>query len=154
MSYVWKRAERMAHLSMNQTAQGLVPAAKRGHHRDVWQKRILEQYPHPLHQLAVRCDMDVIRIYDQQIEKLDRAISQQAKRYQSRDDHLLLSSPGIGRVLAMTILFEIDTIDRFPTVNDFTSYCHTDHSHVGVNLCPDADEPVVPNGEADVSLTK
>jgi transposase len=67
--------------------------------------------------------MDVIRIYDQQIEKLDWAISQQAKRYQSRDYHLLLSVPGIGRVLAMTILFEIDTIERFPTVKDFTSYC-------------------------------
>ena len=30
---------------------------------------------------------------------------------------------GIGPVLAMTILYEIDTIDRFPTVKDFISYC-------------------------------
>jgi len=47
----------------------------------------------------------------------------QAKRGMGRDFHLLLSVPGIGRVLAMTILYEIDTIERFPTVKDFLSYC-------------------------------
>ena len=33
MSYVWQRARLMAHLSMNQTAVGLVPALKGGHKR-------------------------------------------------------------------------------------------------------------------------
>lgn len=123
MSYVWQRAQLMTHLSMNQTAQGLVPAAKGGHNRDVWQERILAQYTHPLHQLAATCDMDMIRAYDQQVEKLEQQIIRQAKRHEGRDYHLLLTVPGIGRVLAMTILFEIDTVERFPTVKDFTSYC-------------------------------
>ena len=30
--------------------------------------------------------------------------------------------PGIGKILSMTILYEIDTIDRFPRVQDFASY--------------------------------
>ena len=34
-----------------------------------------------------------------------------------------MTVPGIGRVLALTLLFEIDTIKRFPTVKDFVSYC-------------------------------
>ena len=123
MSYVWSRSELMTHLSMNQTAQGKVPALKGGHNRDVWQERILAQYTNPYHQFAARCDMDAVRVYDQLIEKLDSTITLHARQHQSRDYQLLLSVPGIGQVLAMTILYEIDTIHRFPTVKDFTSYC-------------------------------
>jgi transposase len=123
MSYVWQRAELMTKLSMNQTAEGLVPAAKGGHNRDVWQERILAQVENPYHQLAVRCDMDAVRVYDKLIGKLDGTITLHAREYQSGPYNLLLSVPGIGPVLAMTILYEIDTIDRFPTVKDFASYC-------------------------------
>src|SRR5450759_177641 len=64
MSYVWQRAALMTHVSMNQTAEGLTPAAKGGHNRDVWMERILAQYENPLHRMAVTCEMDVIRAYD------------------------------------------------------------------------------------------
>ena len=123
MSYVWERATLKTHLSMNQTAEGLVPAKKSGCNWDVWEERILEQYSNPLHKLAVSCDMDMIRAYDSQIEKLEREILCQAKKGHSRDLNVLRSAPGIGRILAMTVLYEIDTITRFPTVKDFTSYC-------------------------------
>jgi transposase len=36
---------------------------------------------------------------------------------------LLTSVPGIGKVLALTILYEIHDISRFPSVRDFPSYC-------------------------------
>lgn len=122
MSYVWQRGALMTHLSMNQTAEGLIPAPKGGHNRDVWIEQILAQYENPLHRLAVTCEMDVIRAYDVQIEKLEQEITRQAKTHDGRDYHLLTTVPGIGRILAMTLLFEIDTIARFPTVKDFTSY--------------------------------
>jgi len=123
MSYVWSRAELMTHLSMNQTAQGVVPVAKGGHNRDVWQERIIAQTPNPYHQLAVQCDMDAVRVFDELIEKLDTTITFHARQHLGRDYQVLLSVPGIGPVLAMTILYEIDTIGRFPTVKDFVSYC-------------------------------
>jgi len=123
MSYVWERANLKTHLSMNQTAEGLVPASKSGHNRDAWEASILEQYTNPLHKFSVACDMNMIRAYDVQIDKLEAEIVRQAKKALGRDYHLLLSVPGIGRVLAMTLLFEIDTIERFPTVKDFLSYC-------------------------------
>ncbi|MDA0323106.1 MAG: transposase [Verrucomicrobia bacterium] len=67
--------------------------------------------------------MNMIRAYDVEIEKLETEIIRQAKKELGRDYHLLFSVSGIGRVLAMTLLFEIDTIERFPTVKDFLSYC-------------------------------
>lgn len=123
MSYVWERSELLTHLSMNQTAEGLVPVAKGGHNRDVWEERILGQYTDPLLQLAVECDMELIRSYDRRIEVLDQRLAARARREHGRDFALLMTVPGIGRVLALTLLFEIDTIGRFPTVKDFVSYC-------------------------------
>lgn len=123
MSYVWERATLKTHLSMNQTAEGLVPVGKSGHNRDVWEENILEQYTNPLHKFAASCDMNMIRAYDKQVQMLEIEIVRQAKTIEGRNYHLLLSVPGIGRILAMTLLFEIDTIDRFPTVKDFLSYC-------------------------------
>lgn len=122
MSYVWQRAALMTHVSMNQTAEGLSPAPKGGHNREVWIERILAQYENPLHRMAVTCEMDLIRAYDIQIEKMEDEIIRQAKQHENRNYHLLLTVPGIGRVLGMTILFEIDTVERFETVKDFLSY--------------------------------
>lgn len=123
MSYVWERSELLTHLSMNQTAEGLVPVAKGGHNRNVWEERILAQYADPLLKLAVECDMELVRSYDRRIELLDQRLAAQARREHGRDFALLMTVPGIGKVLALTLLFEIDTIGRFPTVKDFISYC-------------------------------
>lgn len=122
MSYVWQRATLMTHVSMNQTAEGLTPVAKGGHNRDVWMERLLAQYENPLHRMAVTCEMDMIRAYDTVIVTLENEIIRQAKQHEGRDYQLLNTVPGIGRILAMTILFELDAIERFPTVKDFLSY--------------------------------
>jgi transposase len=37
----------------------------------------------------------------------------------------LLTLPGIGRILGMTITLEVGDIARFPTDGDFASYCRT-----------------------------
>jgi transposase len=37
----------------------------------------------------------------------------------------LLSIPGIGKILAMTIVLEAADISRFPSPKDFASYCRT-----------------------------
>ena len=37
----------------------------------------------------------------------------------------VLSVPGIGKILAMTILLELADIARFPSAEDFASYCRT-----------------------------
>jgi transposase len=123
MRYVWNRAELKTHLSMNQTAEGLTPARQGGDDFDLWEERILMQYTHPLHRFAASCDMDMIRAYTTQIDKMEAELLRLAKKDLPRELLLLRSVPGIGRILAMTILFEIDTIERFPSVKDFLSYC-------------------------------
>jgi len=123
MNYVWERATLKGHLSMDQTAEGLVPALKSGVNHDRWEERILEQYSNPFHKVGASCHMDMIRAYDEQIKKIEAVLVRQSKKHQNRNFRLLLGVPGIGPILAMTILYEADTIDRFPTVKDFLSYC-------------------------------
>ena len=36
---------------------------------------------------------------------------------------LLHSIPGVGKILGLTLLYEIHQIDRFSRVQDFSSYC-------------------------------
>jgi transposase len=122
MSYVWERSTLLGHLQMNQQSEGYDPVPKGGHNRDVWEERILSQYTDPLHRLAVKCDMDLIRCYDYRIELIDQRLAELARKVHGRDFALIKTVPGIGRVLALTILFEVDRIDRFPTVKDFCSY--------------------------------
>jgi transposase len=122
MSYVWERSTLLGHLQMNQQSEGIDPVPKGGHNRDVWEERILSQYTDPLHRLAVKCDMELIRSYDRRIELIDQRLAELARRVHGRDFALIKTVPGIGRVLALTILFEVDRIDRFPTVKDFCSY--------------------------------
>jgi transposase len=122
MSYVSARAALMTRLSMNQTAEGLTPETQNGKNRDAWIERITTQYENPLHRFSASCQMDLIRIYDSQIEKLENEIIRLAKFHECRNYNLLITVPGIGRILAMTILFEIGSIERFPTVKDFVSY--------------------------------
>ena len=122
LSYVWRRSEVLAHVSTKQSAEGLVPAAKSGHNRDVWEERIQAQYANPLHRFGAQCDLEVVRAYDRQIDRLDQEVVRQAKKHLGRDYQLLQTVPGVGQVLGLTILFEMDAVARFPTAKDFLSY--------------------------------
>jgi len=44
------------------------------------------------------------------------------KSHDGDNFHRLRSIPGVGKVLALTILYEIHDIVRFPRVQDFASY--------------------------------
>ena len=65
----------------------------------------------------------MVRHYDEHIQALETKLVQLAREQSARDFALLLSVPGIGENLGLTILHEIGDIERFPTVKDFLSYC-------------------------------
>lgn len=122
MVYVWRRAELMARLQMGQMAEGHEPVPKGGHNRDVWEERLLKVYENPLHQFSVGLDMDMIRHYDRNITLLEQELRKRTKATSYKEYALVKTVPGIGRILGLTMLYEIDTIERFPTVKKFLSY--------------------------------
>jgi transposase len=60
--------------------------------------------------------------YDALINNLELTIVRDAKQHDGDTFHRLRSVPGIGKVLAPTILYEIHDITRFDRVQDFASY--------------------------------
>lgn len=70
--------------------------------------------------LAVKANLAVIGALDTQIDRLEKRLQESV---QVRTEYGLLNSvPGIGRILATTILLETGPIERFADVGNFTSY--------------------------------
>lgn len=70
--------------------------------------------------LAVKANVTVIQALSAQIELIEKRLQERVK---VRADYALLTSvPGIGRILATTILLETGPIDRFASVGHFASY--------------------------------
>lgn len=67
-------------------------------------------------------DLALLECCDGLITELELTIAREAKRHDGDTFHRLRSVPGIGKVLALTILFEIHDITRFDRVQEFASY--------------------------------
>ena len=60
--------------------------------------------------------------YDEIITEVELYLTRKAKVHSQDSFHLLRSIPGVGKVLSMTILYEIHDITRFDRVQEFASY--------------------------------
>jgi transposase len=123
LCYVWRRSELLMRVQSFQQAQGHEPLPCTSRKRDLWGARLLERYPDPHHQLALQTDLATITHYDQMIAQLEKQLVRTTRQIASRDYALLRTVPGIGQALALTLLYEVDDIERFETVQRFSSYC-------------------------------
>ncbi|MDD1794804.1 transposase [Enterovibrio sp. ZSDZ42] len=65
--------------------------------------------------------LNMIGFYTKELPHVECFIEKNAKQHNPRDYLLLQTVPGIGRILALTILYEIGNIQRFPFVQHFAS---------------------------------
>ena len=70
--------------------------------------------------LAMASNVAVIRTLSAQIDKLEARLRQCVRP--RPEFKLLTTAPGIGEILAPTIMLETGSIERFATVGDFASY--------------------------------
>jgi transposase len=71
---------------------------------------------------SLAIDLGLLERYDALLTDLELSLVHQAKPREPQGFQLLRSIPGIGKVLAMTILYEIHDIRRFERVQEFASY--------------------------------
>ena len=71
--------------------------------------------------LSAQANLDSINFLKQKVKELEKAIRKKVKL--KKAFHNLKTVPGIGDILALTIMLEVVDINRFPKVNNFTSYC-------------------------------
>ncbi len=70
---------------------------------------------------SAQTSLDTINFLKQKIKHLEKAIIQRVKL--NKGFRQLLTIPGIGKIMAMTIMLEVGDINRFPKVGNFASYC-------------------------------
>ena len=71
--------------------------------------------------LAAKSNIAVIHFLKERIKPIEKAVKSHIKL---RDEFkYLLTVPGIGDILALTIMLEVGDINRFAKVGDYSSYC-------------------------------
>jgi transposase len=78
-------------------------------------------YEHPANQLIAQIQAKHIEELDRSISRIEKAVLACAREIPLYEK--LLTIPGIGRILGMTITMEVGDISRFKTDGDFASYC-------------------------------
>jgi len=86
-------------------------------------KEAKELYEHPANQLIARVQLEQIEALDKGISRIEQAVLACARELPLYEK--LLTLPGVGKILAMTITMEVGDIGRFKTDGDFASYCRT-----------------------------
>jgi transposase len=71
--------------------------------------------------LAGKVSKDAIDSLTMQIKAIEAVVEKKINIRRPYD--LLLTMPGVGRVLALTIMMETGPIERFPKVGNYVSYC-------------------------------
>lgn len=120
--FVRKRAELLGHIQNTTMQYNLEPLGtlSRPHHRR--DKDIIGHFPDPAVRLMIEADLKLIDHYDPLIKDLDAQILRLAKEHDPTSLQLLKSIKGVGNVLALTMLYEIHDIGRFPSRGEFCSY--------------------------------
>jgi transposase len=71
--------------------------------------------------LAAQNNIDTIRFLTTKIRNMENMILPKAKM--QKPFQILTSTPGIGRILGLTIMLEVGDIHRFHAVGNYASYC-------------------------------
>jgi transposase len=80
-------------------------------------------YQHPANQLIAQIQVEHITALDQSVARIEQAVLKCARELPLYEK--LLTLPGIGKILGMTITMEVGDIARFKSDGDFASYCRT-----------------------------
>jgi transposase len=117
-----KRAELYAHIqntaSQYHLSEPLGRIAKPQNRRG-----IIEPFDHGCVQQNMAVDTALIDFYDPLLAELERSIEKTAHSHDPVSWALLRTIPGVGKILALVMLYEIEDIARFPPVQAFVSSC-------------------------------
>jgi transposase len=117
-----KRAELLGHVQNTNSQYNLPEIVKKLAYK-ANRTGVAERFPDPAVQKSLEVDLALIDYYDQLLSDLELHIVKAAKQHDAQTVYLLQTVPGIGKILSLVLLYEIHTIERFPSVQDFVSYC-------------------------------
>ena len=119
---VQKRAELLAHIQNTNSQDNLPESGKKLAYKTN-REGVEAHFPEASVRKTIAVDGSLIDHYDQVLSEVELSITRTAKGHDGPTFTRLQSVPGIGPILALVLLYEIQDIARFPRVQDFVSYC-------------------------------
>jgi transposase len=86
-------------------------------------KAAQDLYEHPANQLIAGMQIKHIEQLSESIDKIEKVVRASARELPSYDR--LVTLPGVGIILGMTITMEVGEVNHFASPGDFASYCRT-----------------------------
>jgi transposase len=122
LRFVRLRAELMTHIQILNQQSNLAELPRNAAKLKGQKAAVLNHFEQEDVRLSVEADLELITYYDKVIDNLEKHILSRAKGCHAKSLAVLRSVPGIGEILALTIAFEVDTVERFETRQQFCSY--------------------------------
>ena len=85
-------------------------------------EEVLSHFKDPNVYMSMKVNLDLIDQFTVQIRAMEKHVLDNAKNHDPQSLYLMQTIYGIGKVLSLTILYEIGDISRFPRVQEFASY--------------------------------
>ncbi len=121
MKIVRHGADLKAHI-VNTTSQYNLPPNKVNLKNVGGREQLRTRFTELSVQKNIDLDLEILDCYAEQLSKVEWYIQTQAKQHNPVHLHLLKSIHGVGKILSLTILYEIGAVTRFETVQNFASY--------------------------------
>ena len=122
MHLMHKRAELLSHIQNTNHQYNLPQMGKKIAYK-ANREGVAERFVDTAVQKSIEVDLALIDHYDKLLSDIELYIVNTAKQHDVNAFYRLRSVPGIGKILALVILYEVQDIGRFPRVQDFVSYC-------------------------------
>lgn len=118
---VRKRGQLLAHIQMTSHQYNLPPLGKRIAY-PANREGVAEHFADRDVRTSIALDLALLERYDELLTDLEADLVRRAKQHDPQAFHRLRTIPGVGKVLALTILYEIHDVRRFDRVQQFASY--------------------------------
>jgi transposase len=121
MPLMRKRAALLAHMQ-HTNSQYHRPAIGQQLADKAHREGVAERFLEPAVHKSIAVDLTLSGQYDRLLTALARDLVQTAKAHEAPTCYRLRSIPGVGKILALVLLYAIHATQRFPRVQAFVSY--------------------------------
>jgi transposase len=121
MYFVHKRTEFLSHIQ-NTKSQYNLPDFKKRLDRKSNRISITEYFNDPAVRKSIELNLSLLDSFETLLKEVELFFVHHAQVHDPNNLYLLKTIPGVGKILALVMLYEIHDINRFPTVQNFVSY--------------------------------
>jgi transposase len=83
---------------------------------------VLDHFDDPSVKMSMAANLDMIEAYDRVLAVLEQDILNNVKEHDPTSFALLKTISGVGKIIALDLLYAFEDINRFPRVQDFAFY--------------------------------